>query len=190
MAENILHLLQYLDTTIVTDVVSKDQRDAELTLLDWAVEPLSHEKIIDTTGGLFRFSGQCSGRRGKQDWTVVLKCINNPKEWAQQPREWSYWKRELLAYQSGLLDHLPPGLRAPRCYGVVENDQGVWAWIEHIQECTGKRWSLENFQRTAHRLGQFQGAYFKKHPNSPAALAEPTFLPQHLGGRRLLATIL
>lgn len=108
---------------------------------------------------MYRFSGQCTGFRGKQDWAVVLKCINNPKESSQQPREWSYWKRELLAYHSGLLNDLPPGLRAPRCYGLVENEQGAWVWIEYVQECTGKRWSLEDFQRASHRLGQFQSAY-------------------------------
>jgi hypothetical protein len=164
MAGNLLQQLQALDTAVVTEVVRKDRRDTELTLLDWVVEPLSHEKIIDTTGGLFRFSGHCTSMQGKQSWTVVLKCFNDPKNWAQQPREWTYWKRELLAYQSGLLDHLPPGLRAPRCYGLVENETGAWAWIEHIQECTGKRWLLEDFQRAARWLGQFQGAYLNSTP--------------------------
>jgi hypothetical protein len=164
MTRDILQQLQALDTEIITEVVRKDQRDPELRLTDWVLEPLSHEKIIDTTGGLFRFSGHCSGPRGKQAWTVVLKCINNPLEWSQHPGEWSYWKRELLAYQTGLLDHLPPGLRAPRCYGVVEKDSGAWAWIEYIKECTDRRWSLENFLRAAHRLGQFQGAYLNGTP--------------------------
>ena len=164
MAENVLQQLQALDTSVITAVVRIDMRDPGLKIVDWAVEPLRHEKIIDTTGGLFHFSGQCTGIRGKQEWAVVLKWINNPIESSQQPREWSYWKREFLAYHSGLLNDLPQGLRAPRCNGVVENEQGVWAWIEYVQECTGKRWSLEDFQRTARQLGKFQASYLKGAP--------------------------
>lgn len=37
---------------------------------------------------------------------------------ATDPRHWAYWRREPLAYASGLLPD-GPGLRAPRCYGVV-----------------------------------------------------------------------
>lgn len=58
MSENLLQQLQAIDHAVITEVVRKDQRDPELTLLDWTVAPLNHEKIIDTTGGLFRFTGQ------------------------------------------------------------------------------------------------------------------------------------
>lgn len=38
---------------------------------------------------------------------------------ATDPRHWAYWRREPLAYASGLLP-AGPGLRAPRCHGVVD----------------------------------------------------------------------
>lgn len=39
---------------------------------------------------------------------------------AEDPGHWAYWKRELLAYESGLL---PDGadLRAPRCHAIVDD---------------------------------------------------------------------
>jgi hypothetical protein len=64
-----------------------------------------------------------------------------------------------MALQSGFLEQLPPGVRAPRFYRVMENENGAWVWIEHIQEATGKQWSLDYFQRTARQLGRLQGAY-------------------------------
>lgn len=39
---------------------------------------------------------------------------------AADPRHWAYWRREPLAYASGLLP-AGPGLRAPRCHGVVDD---------------------------------------------------------------------
>jgi hypothetical protein len=39
---------------------------------------------------------------------------------AADPAHWAYWRREALAYASGLLP-AGPALRAPRCYGVVRD---------------------------------------------------------------------
>ncbi len=164
MTGDLLEQLKGIDQAFLTEIVRKDQDNLDLTLLDWTVEPISHEKIIDTTGGLFCFSGQSQSARGRQPWKVVVKSIKNPKEWGQQPREWSYWRREIMAFQSGFLEQLPSGVRAPRFYGITENENGAWIWIEHIKEANGKRWSLDQFQRTARQLGRFQGAYLKGTP--------------------------
>jgi hypothetical protein len=86
MTSDLLEQLKGMDQAVLIEVVRKDQHNPDLVILDWTVEPLSYEKIIDTTGGLFCFSGQCQGTEGIQPWKVVLKCINNPKEWSQQPR--------------------------------------------------------------------------------------------------------
>jgi hypothetical protein len=160
MTDDILEQLKAINQAVLTNVVRKDQRDHELVLVNWTVAPLSHEKIIETTGGLFCFSGQGQGAKGIQPWKVVMKCINNPKEPDEDQRVWYYWQREILAFQSGFLEQLPPGVRAPRFYGTMEIDNGgAWLWMEHIQETTGKHWSLEDFRRTARHLGRSQGKY-------------------------------
>jgi hypothetical protein len=159
MTDNLLEQLKKIDQAVLTDIVQKDQRNSELVVLDWTVNPLSHEKIIDTTGGLFCFSGQSQSSQGVRPWKVVMKCINNPEELSEQPRRWYYWKREILAFQSGLLAQLPPGVRAPHFYGVMENENGAWIWMEYIEETTGKYWSLEDFSRAAQHLGRSQGKY-------------------------------
>ncbi len=116
-----LTVMPAIDPTVLTDVVRHDQRNRAFDILTWTIGPLSHEKIIDTTGGLFLLSGTGRDDHGTQSWSIVLKILNNPKEWAQDPRSWAYWKRELLAFQSGLLATLPIGLSAPRCYGTTYN---------------------------------------------------------------------
>lgn len=93
-----------------------------------------------------------------------MKCINHPKEATEQTRAWNYWKREILAFQSGLLAQLPEGVCAPRFYGVTENEHGAWIWMEYIEETTGKHWSLEDFRRTAQHLARSQGKYLAGTP--------------------------
>ena len=46
---------------------------------------------------------------------------------SEDPRHWAYWRREAEAYSSSLLPR-GPGLRAPRCFGVVDND----IWLEDV----------------------------------------------------------
>ncbi|MBN1937822.1 MAG: phosphotransferase [Anaerolineae bacterium] len=159
MVGDLLEQLKAVDQAVLTEAVRKAQQDPNLVILDWTVEPIGHEILTDTTTGLFRFNGQGQSAKGNRSWTVVLKCINNPKQSSQQPREATYWRREVIAFQSGLLEALPPGVRAPRCYGIMEDEDGAWVWLEHIQESTGKQWSLEYFQRAARQLGRFQSAY-------------------------------
>jgi len=58
---------------------------------------------------------------GQQAFTVIRKSFRplthgRHAGGAEDPRHWAYWRRELLAYESGLLPR-GPGLRAPRWLG-------------------------------------------------------------------------
>ena len=59
MTSDLLGQLKRMDQAVLMEVVRKDQHNPKLVILDWIVEPLSHEKITDITGGLFCLSGQC-----------------------------------------------------------------------------------------------------------------------------------
>ncbi|MEQ7007989.1 phosphotransferase [Actinopolymorpha sp. B17G11] len=69
---------------------------------------------------------------------------------AREPSHWTYWKRELLAYGSGVLP-AGPGLRAPRCYGV----SGSTIYLEDVGDRPA------DVRTSARQLGAWQ------------ALAEP-----------------
>jgi len=64
MHDNLLAQLKAMDQAVLTEVVRQDQRDPHLAILDWTVEPISPEKVNDTTGGLFRFNGQGQSAKG------------------------------------------------------------------------------------------------------------------------------
>ncbi len=177
MSQEMLDQLRSMDPAMLTTVLRQEQGNPAFELLDWSVEPLGHEKIIRTTGGLYHFSGHGQDGDGIRPWSVVLKIVNHPSgEMCQAPREWCYWKRELLAFDSGLLAGLPGPVRAPRCYGVTEQEDGGWLWMEHIVESTGRRWSPADFGRAAYHLGRSAAAYLNERalPDAPW-LGEPFF---------------
>lgn len=177
MSQTTLDELAALDPALLTDIVRQDQRAPAFDLLDWSVAPLSHAKIIDTTGGLYRFRGRGHDINGVRHWSIALKVVNQPEgSGCQQPREWCYWKRELLAFESEMLANLPEPIRAPRCYGVTEREAGGWIWMEYIAESTGRRWSRHDFQRAAYALGRAAGTLVQSHtlPDQPW-LSEPFF---------------
>lgn len=124
---------------------------------------------------LFLLKGTASVGSVKRPWRVVLKVLARGAGHAD-PAHVDHWEREALIYGSGLLDDLPPGLCAPRCFGVHRPADGVaWLWLEHVQD-TASAWSPARWRSVAQILGRFNGAYLAGRP-----------LPRvpWLGGRRL-----
>ena len=152
------------DPAILSGVARSSLGLPGFTISDWSVSALRHEKVIETTGGLYRFSGK--GRDGSQEreWSAILKVILRPETGCAEPQELCYWRRELLAYRDGLLASLPGAVRAPRCSGVSEHPEGAWIWLEDIRETAGPDWTLADFERAARHLGRFAGAFLAGRP--------------------------
>lgn len=69
-------------------------------------------------------------------WSVIVKVFNGGgvsgvgQETFHNPYSWNYWKREILAYSSGILGELSGDLIAPR-FMVSQNIpimNGVFGW--------------------------------------------------------------
>ena len=96
------------------------------------------------------------------DDAAVLKVVRlNPEghpRWpaAAEPEHPYYWRREVCAYESGLLHRLPGGVRAPRCRGRFERADGsVALWLEALFQPVR---FIEVYGRAARSLGRMQGA--------------------------------
>ena len=50
MTQNTLASLRTIDPTMLLAVVRQDRRSPAFEIIDWTVAPLSHHKIIATTG--------------------------------------------------------------------------------------------------------------------------------------------
>jgi hypothetical protein len=113
--------------------------------------------------GVFRVSGEALDGAQRLPWRLILKIAASTGE--DGPTNAVYWKREALAYQSGLLRSLPGNLRAPACYGVIEwpahaeQGEAVWIWLEEIPQGDKPPWTSARLQQAARALGHFNGAY-------------------------------
>ena len=155
---------------VVQNAVGDDQAwplTWEFEALDWSGNP--------ATVGLFRFTGVAQTDQGREvPWIVVLKIVadtaltSDPSidQYIHEPQGMNYWKREALAFTSGLLLGWPGPLVPVRCYGVkeVSKDQ-VWIWLE-AREDAGPHalWTIEQLASAAYALGAFSAQWQSKLP--------------------------
>lgn len=122
----------------------------------WVFDRL-HEAIASATAGIWRVHGN--------EWAVVLKVVAHSEgghpNWrsGREPDHWYYWKREVLAYESGLTSSFVGGLRGPRCYLISErSDDSVALWLEDLEPLSSaSTWPLSRYGLAARHLGRAQG---------------------------------
>ncbi len=152
-------------------------------------ELIFSEVIASATVGIWRFASE--GR------SAVLKVLRHGEggspNWrsGEDVGHWYYWRREALAYSSGLLDHLAGPLRAPRCLGVFERpDNSVGIWMEDLAAGTpAAAWDLARYRSASHALGVAQGASVAAGEEPPSWVARG-WLRQYVERRQPFLAIL
>ncbi|MEV0647365.1 aminoglycoside phosphotransferase family protein [Phytomonospora sp. NPDC050363] len=104
------------------------------------------------TAGVARLDAAYRAGRAEGTFSVIRKTFRpvssgRHAEAARDPRHWAFWRREVLAYASGVLPS-GPGLRAPVCFG--HGDDVVY--LEDVEGTT------ESPVLAAARLGRWQAA--------------------------------
>lgn len=106
--------------------------------------------------GLVLHRGAAETRSGIRNFKLLEK-ICRVLPMGKEPGSWLYWKREALAYQSGLLDNLSPKLRAPTCYGVAFTDQpSARIFMEALSD-PQPEWADEHHALAAQAIGHLNG---------------------------------
>jgi hypothetical protein len=137
----------------LVEVFGAAGRDAS----QFRVESLS-QPVASASRGIWRV------RHG--DRSVVLKLVAHEDgghpQWlaGEDVAHWYYWRREVLAYDTGLLASLPRGLRAPRCHAVIPRDDGsITLWLEDLGDASASAWGIDRYALAARQLGRTQGRY-------------------------------
>lgn len=121
--------------------------------------PVSH--------GIFRVTGTARSGKTSLPWSAVLKICRAPtdaelSEATPDRRamllDTLRWDREAEAYASGLLETLPDGLAAPRCFGVDRHEGTLWIWLEYVEDDTAQ-WDVARYALAARHLGRLGGEY-------------------------------
>jgi hypothetical protein len=136
----------------------------ELKLGEWSCNQLGWNATNAVTGGLYRVTGDAWGKDKPLQWSLILKIVVPARNF-DDPRHYNYWKREVLAYQSGVLENLPSMIKAPRCFAAEEQeDQTVWLWLEEVSNQVRSIWTQEDYLTAARILGTFNGSYLTGEP--------------------------
>lgn len=142
-----------------------------------------YDPVASATAGLWRVSGD--------GWSVVLKLVHHgsdghPNWQSSRDRDhWYYWKREVLAYQSGLPQSFVGGLRGPQCLEIFERADGsVALWLEDAGVGSpGTSWDLGSYETAAGHLGQAQGVLALAQPVRTESWFTRDWLRAYLGQR-------
>ncbi|WP_152523832.1 hypothetical protein [Paenibacillus alvei] len=145
------------DTAYLQSIIHNIEPSESWELLTWSYIPLGENK---EESSVFRVFCTVLSNRDKKDYSLILKILK-PDSFRNQSNHYYYWKREALVYQSGILNQLPTGIRAPKCYAVEEKSHGdIWIWLEDIDivivQC---EWSFNQMVKVSHLLGKFNGSY-------------------------------
>jgi hypothetical protein len=134
-------------------------------------EALVHNAGNAATGGIWRVRE--SGR------TQILKVARPPSEeprgrpaWptSDEPTHWNYWRRETLAYTTGLAAtvYADAGIVAPDLIRVLERSDGsVALWLADATGTPGSRWSVDRLAHFARQLGHAQAEWAERVPDLP-----------------------
>ncbi|WP_233604614.1 phosphotransferase [Micromonospora sp. HM5-17] len=142
---------------------------ADLVGTDASAEALTHNALNAATGGIWRVT-----RNGR---SAVLKIATPGRDrglpqWASSddPGHWNYWRRELLAYRSGLAAtaFAEGGVRAPELLDTVARPDGsVGLWLADVPGRTGGACRPDDLGDLAARLGTAQAARMADLPDHP-----------------------
>ncbi len=135
-----------------------------------AAEPLRHGLANAATSGIWRVRGTAG--------SAVLKvarlptAADPPKAWptSNDPAHWNYWRREALAYESGLAAtvYADAGITAPALLETrTRTDGGIEVWLADVGGLGGFDWPVTRLARFAYELGTAQARWAGRVPATP-----------------------
>ena len=172
LVETLLGRVEGLSLQALSPIVRRALADDQLTVLDREVSPLPGAQEGGIARGVFRISGSARRSSGEAaPWELVLKVVGDvdliDTGYSHEPTDWNYWKREALAFRSGLLDGWPGPLWPVRACAVdeVAADE-VWIWLQACGDAQAKSvWDLDQLASTAHDLGAFAAQWATAPPD-------------------------
>ena len=141
----------------------------DLVAEDTLTEALPHNITSGATGGIWRVA--------RDGGTAILK-ISTPGrpdaaahfQASPDPGHWNYWRRELLAYSSGLAGSAfaDAGLHAPDLLAVEEREDGSAAmWLQDVAGTPGPACGSAELGEVAYRMGVGQARWLGRPPTDP-----------------------
>jgi hypothetical protein len=134
-----------------------------------SAQALRHQRNNAATGGIWRVRGTAG--------PAILKLATPPSPgreaaWptSDEPSYWNYWRREVLAYQTGLTAtaYAPAGITGPDLLATgARADGSVELWLADAGQAEGFSWSVPRLAGFARQLGAAQARWAGRVPDTP-----------------------
>lgn len=136
-----------------------------------AVQPLLHNEGNAAAGGVWRVRGPLG--------TAVLKVASPPSgapagspawQTSDDPAHWNYWRREVLAYTSGVAAtvYADAGIAAPVLLEFSDRPDGsAELWLADAGGAPGMSWPVPRLAHFARQLGAAQARWVGRVPELP-----------------------
>ena len=155
--------LERISRDLLEPFVRKALESPDVSITEWEYRILKGD-WASPKGIICRIFGRGTQHAQEVSWSVFLK-VPSPAQSHRDPLHREPFQRELLLYQSGILDSLPEGIAAPRLLGVVEHpDDEPWMWIEDVAGAEALKWPLERFRLAGYHFGLLQGGFLAGAP--------------------------
>jgi hypothetical protein len=134
-----------------------------------SAQVLRHQLNNAATGGIWRVRGTAG--------SAILKLATPPSPdrvaaWptSDEPSYWNYWRREVLAYQTGLTAtaYAQAGITGPDLLATsARADGSVELWLADAGPADGFGWSVPRLAGFARQLGAAQARWAGRVPDAP-----------------------
>jgi len=174
MSQELEEQLSVLKSETLTPIIRKALKHEAALPIEWSFKRLPGGDANPITAGIYRFSGKAMIRNEEVPWSLILKVVNwvdftgTPleKNYINEPADWNYWRREALAYRSGILDQVQGNLVSIKALEITEpTATTVWIWQEEVLEPNRSEWKLDRHVLAAQHFGEFAGAYVGYSPS-------------------------
>jgi hypothetical protein len=148
-------------------------QDPDARARTWDVERVGWVAVNPGTLGIFRVRGVADTGGGQRPFSLVFKAVADldlpgfpDTGYMHEPQDWNYWKREPLAFASGLLNTYRGTLVPVRCVGVEDRGDVAFMWLEELHDDgADDRWAPERHVQAAQHLGRFNGDHVHNLPS-------------------------
>lgn len=149
--------LERIERELLEAPVQKALGASDVMVSEWAYRVVKGD-WTPPKGIVCRIFGRATQGTQEVPWSLFLK-IPSPTEDHPDVLRREPFHRELLLYQSGVLNSIPGAISAPRLLGVIEQtDDELWMWLEDVAGEESLNWPVERFGLAARHLGILQGA--------------------------------
>jgi hypothetical protein len=144
------------------DAVRELLGDPSAQVIDFRATPLAEGAGNPTSAGLWRTSGFAHSSGDIVEWSLVVKAVTLPVDARlnhDDPRFLNYWRREIEAFRSPLLQDLPSGMQTPAFYGDVDLDLAekyALLFMEDLGAIDRAAWDVDSYVFAARAFAAWQ----------------------------------